>query len=89
MGSNPTHLTPALSHGVQAGRFWSHRFFRSLHLLHAETLRNEEVLLNVVFAAELVEKVELDEIRAGAAGISAESSRTRLWLGENDIFSLN
>lgn len=42
MGSKPVHLTPTFSQGEQAGKFWSHRFFRTLHLLQAETLRNEE-----------------------------------------------
>lgn len=42
IGSKPTHLTPAFSHDEHAGRFWSHRFFRCLHRLHAETLRKED-----------------------------------------------
>lgn len=42
IGSKPTHLTLAFSHDEHAGRFWSHRFFRCLHLLHAETLRKED-----------------------------------------------
>ena len=42
IGSNPVHLTPTFSQGEQAGRFWSQRFFRTLHLLQAETFRKDE-----------------------------------------------
>ena len=42
IGSNPVHLTPAFPQEVQAGRFWSQRFFRTLQRLHAETLRKED-----------------------------------------------
>ena len=67
MGSNPTHLTPAFSHDVQAGRFWSQRFFRSLHRLQADTLRKEELGPELV-GAEGVLKVELLETSDGLAG---------------------
>lgn len=53
IGSNPTHFKPAFSHAVHAGKFWSHRFFRSLHLLQADTLRKEELALALALALEL------------------------------------
>ena len=52
IGSNPTHFTPAFSHEVHAGKFWSHRFFRSLHLLQADTLRKEELALALALELE-------------------------------------
>ena len=67
MGSNPTHLTPAFSHEVQAGRFWSQRFFRSLQRLQADTLRKEEVAVELR-GAEVVLKVELLEANEGWVG---------------------
>lgn len=39
MGSYPTHATPAFAQLLQLGSFWSHRFLRRRHLLHALTLR--------------------------------------------------
>lgn len=38
-------LHASFSHEVHAGRFWSHRFLRSLHLLQADTLRKDELAL--------------------------------------------
>ena len=67
MGSNPTHFTPAFSHDVQAGRFWSQRFFRSLHRLQADTLRKEE-LGPALAGAEVVLKVELLDANEGWGG---------------------
>lgn len=56
IGSKPTHLTPAFSHDVHAGRFWSHLFLRSLQRLHADTLRKEEVALELLWDADVVER---------------------------------
>ena len=67
MGSNPTHLTPAFSHEVQAGRFWSQRFFRSLQRLQADTLRKEELAVELRWA-EVVLTVELLETNEGWVG---------------------
>ena len=72
MGSKPTHLTPAFSHDVHAGRFWSQRFFRSLHRLQADTLRKEELALELigvdVDVVVVVLKVELLEANDGWVG---------------------
>ncbi len=64
MGSKPTHLTPAFSHDVHAGRFWSHRFLRSLQRLQADTLRKEELALalELLWGADVAEMdVALEE----------------------------
>lgn len=43
MGSYPTHATPAFAQLLQLGSFWSQRFLRRRHLLHALTLRKLEL----------------------------------------------
>lgn len=66
IGSKPTHLTPAFSHDVHAGRFWSHRFLRSLQRLQAETLRNEELALELLWGPVVV--VERDVVLGVSEG---------------------
>lgn len=73
IGSYPTHATPALAQLLQLGSFWSQRFLRRRHLLHALTLRK----LGLCPAAALAAWSSVGDNSSVASAGSAELWRWR------------